>query len=86
MDFFDKNRLGITPIRPEASFLVWLDCRKLNLPQDQLMKLFSGAGVILSNGASYGAGGEGFVRINIGCPRARLTDALNRISSSLALS
>lgn len=80
MEFFSENETGIAPIRPQASFLVWLDCRKLGLPQDSLMALFRDkAGVYLSNGASYGQGGEGFVRLNIGCPRSVLRAALNHI-------
>ena len=78
--FFAENDLGIKPLRPEASFLVWLDCRALGLPQDELMDTFRNqAKIIPSNGASYGAGGEGFVRLNIGCPASVLTDALSRI-------
>ena len=83
MDFFRDNRLGISPIQPEASFLVWLDCRALNLSQGQLMERFRDkAGVYLSNGAGYGQGGEGFVRLNIGCPRSVLTDALESIKKA----
>ena len=85
MEFFSENRMGITPIRPEASFLVWLDCRNLGLPQECLMELFrEKAGVFLSNGAAYGAGGEGFVRINIGCPRSVLQEALVSIKEVFA--
>ena len=80
MDFFRENPMGISPIRPEASFLVWLDCRALGLPQEQLMEQFRDkAGVYLSNGAAYGQGGEGFVRLNIGCPRSVLMAALEGI-------
>lgn len=80
MAFFAENKLGITPIRPEASFLIWLDCRALGLPQEQLLHLFrEKAGVFLSDGAAYGTGGEGFVRLNIGCPRSLLMEALSRI-------
>lgn len=80
MEFFSENETGIAPIRPQASFLVWLDCRKLGLPQDSLMALFRDkAGVYLSNGAAYGAGGDGFVRLNVGCPRSVLRAALNHI-------
>ena len=83
MAFFRENRLGISPIRPEASFLVWLDCRALNLSQEQLIEQFRDkAGVYLSNGAAYGQGGEGFVRLNIGCPRSVLTAALESIKSA----
>ena len=83
MSFFDKHKLGIVPIRPEASFLVWLDCRSLGLPQDELLARFRDqAGVYLSNGAGYGQGGEGFVRLNIGCPRTILQDALEHIRAA----
>ena len=72
--------LGIKPFRPEASFLVWLDCRDLGLSQDELMDFFrTRAKIIPSNGASYGSGGEGFVRLNIGVPASVLDTALSRI-------
>lgn len=80
MDFFAENKLGIAPIRPEASFLVWLDCRALGLPQEELLNTFrEKARVFLSDGAAYGSGGEGFVRLNIGCPRSILKKALSNI-------
>ena len=72
-------------IRPEASFLVWLDCRQLGLGQEELLDLFrKGAKVIPSNGSSYGAGGEGFLRLNIGCPASVLKDALSRIEKRIS--
>ena len=85
MEFFSDNKLGITPVRPEASFLVWLDCRALGLPQKDLLDLFrEKAGVWLSDGAAYGQGGEGFVRLNIGCPRSTLKEALEHIRMAIA--
>ena len=83
VEFFSKNDLGIKAIEPEASFLVWLDCRGMGAPQDELMRFFSGkAKLILSNGAAYGPGGEGFVRMNIGCPRSLVKEALSRIRTA----
>lgn len=83
MAFFSENKLGITPIKPEVSFLVWLDCRALALPQQTLLERFrETAGVFLSDGASYGQGGEGFVRLNVGCPRSVLREALERIRAA----
>lgn len=80
IDFFSLNDLGIKAIAPQASFLVWLDCRAMGLPQDELMRFFSDeAGLLLSNGAMYGQGGEGFVRMNIGCPRKIVKEALERL-------
>lgn len=81
--FFSDHDLGIVPIRPQASFLVWLDCRALGLSQTELMDLFrKKAKIIPSNGTSYGPGGEGFVRLNIGCPAPVLNEALNRLLSA----
>ena len=79
-EYCQQNLPKIKPWRPEASFLVWLDCRAMGLSQDALMKFFSDkAGLLLSNGAMYGQGGEGFVRMNIGCPRKIVKEALGRI-------
>ena len=80
LDFFSETPMGMTASKPGASFLMWMDCRALQLPQDQLMARFKdGAKVILSNGAGYGPGGEGFVRMNVGCPLSVLDEALSRI-------
>ena len=80
VDFFSKHDLGIKTIPPQASFLVWLDCRAMGLSQEDLMKFFSEkARLLLSNGAMYGQGGEGFVRMNIGCPRKIVKEALERL-------
>ena len=84
IDFFSSNSLGIKAILPQASFLVWLDCRGMRLSQDELMKFFSDkAGLLLSNGAMYGQGGEGFVRMNVGCPRKIVKEALVKIKMAL---
>lgn len=83
-DFFARHACGIRPVRPEASFLIWLDCRALGLPQTELMDLFSEkAGVVMNNGAGYGTGGEGFVRLNVGCPRSVVEEALRRIEAAM---
>lgn len=83
-DFFSRHACGIRPVRPEASFLIWLDCRALGLPQAELMDLFNEkAGVVMNNGAGYGTGGEGFVRLNVGCPRSVVEEALRRIEAAL---
>jgi len=83
-DFLSRHACGIRPVRPEASFLIWLDCRALGLPQAGLMDLFNEkAGVVVNNGAGYGTGGEGFVRLNVGCPRSVVEEALRRIEAAL---
>ena len=56
----------------------------VGLPQEELMRFFSDkAGLLLSNGAMYGQGGEGFVRMNIGCPRKIVKEALKRVSFNM---
>ena len=81
----DPDASVIRVFKPEASFLVWLDCRALGLPQEELMHLFNEeAKVVVNNGASYGPGGEGFVRLNVGCPRIIIEEAFHRIEHAVA--
>ena len=70
----------IKPLRPEASFLVWLDCRELRLTHNELIDLFvNRAHLALNDGAMFGPGGEGFMRMNVGTPRTILKEALDRL-------
>jgi len=74
----------IKVIPPEGTYLVWLDCRELGLDAYQLYELMlDKAGVYLSNGYVFGIEGEGFVRLNIACPRSILDEALKRIASAV---
>ncbi len=70
----------IRPLRPEASFLVWLDCRELGLSHSQLLDLFiNRAHLALNDGVMFGPGGEGFMRMNVGTPRSILLKALQQL-------
>ena len=76
----------IVPIRPEASFLVWLDCRALGLSQEALVDLFvNKAKLALNDGAMFGAQGEGFMRLNVGTPREIVHQALRQLQEALDL-
>lgn len=71
-------------VRPEGTYLVWLDCRKLRLGKWELKRLMlEEAGVYLDEGFIFGPEGEGFERINIACPRAVLVEALDRIRRAI---
>lgn len=71
-------------VLPQASFLVWLDCRRLGLSQPELVSLFEDkAGLYLNDGSMFGPEGEGYMRLNIGCPRSTLVEALDRLASAL---
>lgn len=83
-DFLRRYVPRIRAIRPEASFLVWLDCRKLGLAHDALVDLFvARAGLALNDGEMFGPGGEGHMRLNVGLPRIRLAEALERLRAAV---
>ena len=70
--------------RPEASFLVWLDCRALNLSQAELNSLFvDRAKLALNEGAMFGSQGTGFMRLNVGTPRETLHKALEQLKDAV---
>jgi cystathionine beta-lyase len=69
--------------QPEGTFLAWLDCRETSIPGNPHQFFLERARVALNDGATFGAGGEGFVRLNFGCPRATLTEALERMRAAL---
>ena len=74
----------IKPLRPEASFLVWLDCRELHLNHEQLIDLFvNKAHLALNDGEMFGKGGEGFMRMNVGTPRSILKKALDQLREAI---
>lgn len=83
-DFLKYHIPSIKVYQPQASFLVWLDCRELRLPQEELVALFTQkAGLALNDGAMFGPGGEGFMRLNIGCPRPVLEQALDALKKAI---
>lgn len=84
IDFCKENIPAIKPIRPEASFLVWLDCKGLGLNQEELVNLFvHKAGLALNDGGMFGKEGEGYMRLNVGCPRSLLHNALSSLKSAI---
>lgn len=82
---FMKERIPrIRLAEPEATYLLWLDCRALNMTQEELKKFFfEKAKLGLNDGATFGAEGVGFMRMNIACPKATLTEALNRLEKAV---
>jgi len=84
-DYCKKHIPAIRPMRPQASFLVWLDCRQLHLGHDELNHLFvNQARLALNDGEMFGMGGEGFMRMNVGTQRAVLQEALERLSKAVS--
>ena len=83
-DYLKENVPQIKAIIPEASFLIWLDCRALRLSQNELNTLFiQKAGLALNDGEIFGKEGIGFMRMNVGCPRSVLAQALKQLKNAL---
>jgi cystathionine beta-lyase len=80
--FVAANMPGVSVCAPEATYLAWLDCRATGLAQP-FQAFLDGARVACSDGTEFGPGGEGFVRLNFGCPRSLLAEALERMSAVL---
>lgn len=77
--------LPISALELEGTYLAWLDCRELGPAPEELDRLFlDRARVFLHNGRTFGAGGEGFMRMNIACPRPVLREALERIAGVIS--
>jgi cystathionine beta-lyase len=68
---------------PEGTYLAWLDCRDISLDGHAHEFFLEQARVALNDGLRFGEAGRGFVRLNFGCPRATLTEALDRMTAAL---
>lgn len=77
---FEANLPELPVIRLEGTYLAWIDCRKLGIQSDELEELLiRDAHVWLNAGSMYGKDGEGFMRVNLACPRARLEQGIKRL-------
>ena len=74
-------RAVMTPMT--ATYLAWLDLRAYGLDDKTLMDRTATAGVLFTGGDFFGEGGSGFLRINIGCPRRHITEAVLRLKKAL---
>lgn len=83
--FISANLPKIKVIRPQGTYLLWLDCRELNLDDEALKRLFvREAKLGLSPGTMFGCGGEGFMRMNIGTQKNNVMAALRRLKAAMA--
>ena len=84
-DFIAREIPQIKLIKPEATYLLWLDCRALGMTDTRLRDFFVRECKIGMNpGTVFGEGGSGFMRMNIGTTKARIADALMAIKKGLA--
>lgn len=83
-DYLKNNIPEIVPMIPEASFLVWLDCKGLGMETDELHRFFSlKAHLGLNKGTVFGPGGEYHLRLNVACPREVLKQAMSQLKDAI---
>lgn len=83
-DFIQKELPKVHMVKPEGTFLCWLDFSAFGLPDEELLKRINlGAGVVCVPGGWFGKGGEHHLRLNIGCQRRILKEALVRICDAV---
>lgn len=83
-DYIKENIKGIIPYKMEATYLMWLDCKGLGLDTEGIDDLFfNKARIALDSGHWFGDTGEGFMRINIACPKSVLQEGLERLKKAV---
>jgi len=83
-EFVSVELAGVKMWTPEGTYLGWLDCRDLELGMSPQAFFLENAKVGLNDGGDFGKAGEGFVRLNFGCPRALLQQGLTQMQTALA--
>ncbi|WP_373229049.1 MalY/PatB family protein [Cohnella sp.] len=86
MDFVQTHLPQVKVIKPEGTYLVWMDCTNISSNPRVLKQLmFEKAGVAFSEGSVFGKQGAGYLRVNIACSRSLLVEALEKFSSAVHL-
>lgn len=84
-DFIKENLTALKPMKADATYLLWIDCRALGLSDEDIKeKLLYKGKIALEPGTKYGEGGEGFVRMNLACPRETLLEGLERMKTAFS--
>lgn len=84
-EFLNEKIPQIKMIRPEGTYLVWLNCSELNLKEKDLKEfMIKDAGLGFNDGQMFGTGGEGYMRMNIACPKQTLLDALISLEKAVS--
>jgi len=84
-DYCGKMIPEIIPVQPEATYMIWLDCRRFGMSGKDLQNFFvHKAGVGMNEGSTFGPGGEGFMRMNIGTTHQTVMKAMEQIERAVA--
>ena len=83
-EYLNNELSGIKAVKGDAAYLMWLDCTALDIGSRKLSKMIrEKSGLYLMSGSHYGKGGNGFLRMNVACPRALLYDGLDRLKAAV---
>jgi len=83
VQFVNDDLPGVHMAKPESTFLAWLDCRATGIPGNPSNYFLDHARLAVNDGAEFGAGGKGFIRLNFGCSKTTLLEGLKRIKHAL---
>ncbi|WP_123053718.1 hypothetical protein [Clostridium sp. JN-1] len=79
-NYIKENLKGVTLVEPEGTYLIWLDFRGTGLSSDEIYKaIVEKAKVTGDLGKWFGKEGEGYIRLNIACPRKTVEEGMNRL-------
>jgi cystathionine beta-lyase len=85
VDYCGKMIPEIVPVLPEATYMIWLDCRKFGMTGKELQNFFvTRAGVGMNEGSTFGQGGEGFMRMNLAATHQTVIKAMHQIEKAVA--
>lgn len=86
IEYIKKNIPELNVIKLEATYLLWIDCSKLNIKSEVLAQKIKKLGKLrIASGITYGKNGENFIRINIACPMKTLQEGVKRLQSAIDL-
>jgi cystathionine beta-lyase len=84
-DYCRKMIPEIIPVQPEATYMIWLDCRKFGMSGKELQNFFvTKAGVGMNEGSTFGPGGEGFMRMNLGTTHQKVMKAMEQFEKAVS--
>jgi cystathionine beta-lyase len=84
LQYINDHMPDIQLTKPEGTYLGWLNCKSLNLPLAAHLFFLKHARVAFNDGATFGPGGEGFVRLNFGCPTSMMIEGLERMRKAIS--
>ncbi|WP_404459249.1 MalY/PatB family protein [Sutcliffiella horikoshii] len=85
VEYIQQEIPGVDASKPEGTYLLWIDCRKLGLEEEELKRLLLHKGKLaLESGSKFGKEGNGFVRMNVACTKTTLQEGLLRLKTALS--